>query len=192
MLRTARAAQPDRVWVLSDLRDWAPEVAYNLVFSNGALQWIPDHRKVVLRLFETVASGGALAFQVPARPAEGAGWVRALQMLHDRRAWRHLEWSDPVAIHVLRLEDYFDLLAPRARRVDLWDTEYHHILEGPSSVVDWTQATTLRPWLDQLSTEAERVRFLHDYSDAIGRLYAKRPEGHVIFPFLRRFVVAYR
>ena len=70
--------------------------------------------------------------------------------------------------------------------------EYHHVLNGASSVVEWTRATSLRPWLEQIPSEVDRARFLHEYAESVGRFYPEQADGHVIFPFLRRFVVAYR
>ena len=37
---------------------------FDIVFSNAALQWIPDHDALIPRLFSLVRRGGALAVQV--------------------------------------------------------------------------------------------------------------------------------
>ena len=51
-----------------DIADFVSEAdaAYDLVFSNAALHWIPDHRRFVTRLTATLADSGQLAIQVPA------------------------------------------------------------------------------------------------------------------------------
>jgi hypothetical protein len=36
------------------------------------------------------------------------------------------------------------------RRVDIWESEYLHILEGDNPVFAWTKGTALRPYLDVL------------------------------------------
>ena len=48
---------------------WAPADAVDLVFSNAALQWVPDHARVFPHLLAQVAPGGALAVQIPAHLA---------------------------------------------------------------------------------------------------------------------------
>jgi trans-aconitate 2-methyltransferase len=89
-------------------------------------------------------------------------------------------------------EVYYNLLAPRATRVDLWTTEYIHVMDGPEDIVEWYKGTGMRPFLDALPSEAERARFTAEYLAAIRHAYPARPGGHVLFPFRRLFLVAYR
>jgi trans-aconitate 2-methyltransferase len=86
---------------------------------------------------------------------------------------------------------YYDLLAPRARRIDLWQTEYMHVVEGPEAVLDWVRATGLRPFLDPLGP-AEQAAFTADYLAALADAYPRRADGKVLFPFLRLFLIAER
>jgi trans-aconitate 2-methyltransferase len=193
MLETARASGTRAEWLRADLATWDPPTPSDLVFSNATLHWLPDHTTLVPRLFRWVAPAGALAFQVPARPAVPAAWTRALAEVRTRTPWSTLGGTeDPADANVLPLERYYDLLAPAARRVDLWDTEYDHVLPGPEGVVEWTRGTALRPWLGTLRSDAERAQFLDAYAAEVAREYPRRPDGRVVFPFLRRFVVAYR
>src|SRR5712692_3078270 len=54
----------------ADLREFAerPETqgAFDLVFSNAAMQWVPDQPNVIAQLTKTLALNGQLAIQVPA------------------------------------------------------------------------------------------------------------------------------
>src|SRR3954468_3840736 len=69
MLATARKDLPAFNWQDSDITMWAKENAghgrFELAFSNAALQWVPGHAQVIPQIFAAVASGGAMAFQVP-------------------------------------------------------------------------------------------------------------------------------
>src|SRR5262249_20280673 len=67
MIDVARAEQPQHRWVVADIVRWASGVGeqFDLVFSNAALQWVPDHSVLYPRLFAHVAPGGALAIQIP-------------------------------------------------------------------------------------------------------------------------------
>jgi trans-aconitate 2-methyltransferase len=85
---------------------------------------------------------------------------------------------------------YYDLLAPQAARMDLWYTEYLHILESPAAIVEWYKGTGLRPFLDRLPLAEVREQFLADYLVEIERAYPRQANGRVIFPFLRQFVIA--
>ncbi|MGH6942753.1 MAG: methyltransferase domain-containing protein, partial [Geminicoccaceae bacterium] len=65
MLGKARASGLRATWELADIADWAPEQPCDLLYTNAALQWLPDHARLVPRLFEQVRPGGALAVQMP-------------------------------------------------------------------------------------------------------------------------------
>jgi trans-aconitate 2-methyltransferase len=90
---------------------------------------------------------------------------------------------------VLSPETYYRLLAPAARRVDIWETEYLHVLEGENPVVEWTKGTGLRPYLDALD-EPQRSDFLATYAARIAAAYPKQPDGRTLLPFRRLFLLA--
>jgi trans-aconitate 2-methyltransferase len=54
-----------------DITQFAAEAAagqpYDLIFSNAALQWLPDHRSLLGRLTAALTPNGQLAFQVRQR-----------------------------------------------------------------------------------------------------------------------------
>jgi trans-aconitate methyltransferase len=55
---------------------------------------------------------------------------------------------------------------PPVRRVDIWESEYLHVLEGDNPVFDWTKGTALRPYLDVLD-ESDRGALLATYATRI-------------------------
>src|SRR5436305_1869947 len=79
-----------------------------------------------------------------------------------------------------------------AARVDLWVTEYQHVLDGPAAIVDWIRGTGLRPFLQALADDAERDRFEARLLAAVAAGYPRQADGRVLFPFRRLFVVASR
>ena len=67
MLARARGrARPGLGFARADAATYAPAVPVDLVFSNAALHWIPDHPALLARLARLLAPGGELAVQVPA------------------------------------------------------------------------------------------------------------------------------
>src|ERR1700751_1590533 len=68
MIEAAQQEHPHWHWSLADITAWAAEAgeAFDLVYANAALQWVPNHRALYPRLMARVAPGGALAVQVPA------------------------------------------------------------------------------------------------------------------------------
>jgi len=192
MLTTARRSAVRATWTAADLRTWRPAGPVDLVFSNAALQWLPDHARAIPRVWAWVAPGGALAFQVPARDPHPPAWLEGMLAVRARSPWAAVAAPAPDDSSVLSLEEYYDLLAPSASRVELWDTEYGHVLDGPAAIVEWTRSTLLRPWLAALPSDRDRSSYLAELTAELERRVPRRRDGRVVFPFLRRFVIAYR
>jgi trans-aconitate 2-methyltransferase len=190
MLATARKDFPQWTWVQGDIANWKAEAPFDLVFSNAALQWVPDHRREFPRLLQQVAVGGALAVQMPAN--FDAPPHRLMREVATSTNWRSHFPTLPREWHVHPPEFYYDVLAPHARRVDLWTTDYHHVLDGVDGIIEWYRGTGLRPWLDALSTDALRTEYLGAYRARLVPYFTPRSDGRVLFPFRRVFIVAYR
>ena len=191
MIAAARRDAPQRAWEVGDIAAWRAEAPFDLVFSNAALQWVPDHEGLYPRLFGQVASGGALAVQVPNNIDAAAH--RGIREVAGRREW--LARFPPGAIrewHAHTPPFYYDLLAPLAARLDIWETEYLHVLPGAAAIVEWYKGSGLRPFLDALPIEAERERFLGDILQAFTAAFPAQRDGRVLLPFRRLFVIAYK
>ncbi len=187
MLARAAAAAPDIEWQRSDLATWAPPAPADLIYSNAALHWLPDHARLFPRLLAALAPGGVLAVQMPrnfAAPSHTA-IAEAARQGPWRRRLEPLLRPAPVAEPAV----YYGLLAPGAAGVDIWETEYLHVLEGPDPVKEWTKGTWLRPLLEALE-EPERSDFEARYAALVARAYPPRPDGRTLFPFRRLFIVA--
>ena len=187
MLERAAATHPGWRWVACEIAEWSHgEDACDVVFSNAALQWVPDHASLFPRLLARVAAGGALAIQMPGNyDAEPHRLMRAVAS-HFPATEGVREWFTH------GMEFYYDLLAPQATRVDLWATEYIHVMDGPDAIVEWYKGSGMRPFLEALHCDADRERFTAEYLAAIRQAYPARPDGSVLFPFRRLFLVAYR
>ena len=192
MLERAHATGGAIRWITGDIEAWAGSTdKSDIVFSNAALQWVTNHAELYPRLLERVSDGGALAIQVPANldaPAQ-----RMMRQVAASPAWRNRFSSAKVRdwfVHDAAF--YYDLLAGRASTLDLWTTEYIHIMPGVEAITEWYRATGLRPFLEVLTSDADRQEFLNDYTDALRREYIPRQDGRVLFPFRRLFLIARR
>jgi hypothetical protein len=65
MLAEARRRLPGVAFEQVDIAHWRPERPPDLIFANGALEWVPDHQALFPRLMAQVAEGGTLAVQMP-------------------------------------------------------------------------------------------------------------------------------
>jgi trans-aconitate 2-methyltransferase len=184
----AAAASPSRIrWTQADIAKWKPERPADVLFSNAALQWLDGHELLFPALVGQLAPRGTLAVQMPhnhyaashtvmTETVEAGPWAARLRPLA-----RRFPVHDP--------DVYYDALAPLVASLDIWETEYLHVLEGDNPVVQWTMGTALRPLLDAL-TGAERSEFLAEYARRIAEHYPPHADGKTLFPFRRIFIVA--
>ena len=190
MLAHARARVPGATFLRQDIAAWTPEQPQDLVFANAALQFLPDHRTLLPRLFGFVAEGGCLAVQIPVTLHEASH--AAMRLVAAEGPWARrlapIVRAQPV---IAAFEDYYEWLAAAGAKVEVWTTTYVHALDGVEGVVDWFAGSGLRPFLDPLS-EAERDAFLARYRDAIADSYLPRADGKLLLPYPRLFVVARR
>ncbi|WP_418315553.1 methyltransferase domain-containing protein [Piscinibacter sakaiensis] len=188
MLAKAAGEVPGVRWLECNLADWRAERPADLIYSNAALHWLPAHRELFPRLLAQLEPGGVLAVQMPRNFA--APSHTAIADTVAAGPWRarleHLLEPAPVAPP----DFYFDLLAPIAERVDIWETEYLQVLDGPDPVKEWTKGTWLKQFLDALDDPAERAAFERDYAERVAAAYPMRPDGRTLFPFRRLFIVA--
>lgn len=186
MLADARKTGVDARFMQADIADWRPEEPYDVIYSNAALQWLPEHQTLLPRLFSFVRAGGTLAVQVP-RNFEERCHVLLRQAVSDPR-WRDALSDVRDWWNVLEPEAYFDLLNPGAKSVDLWETRYFHVLDGEDPVFHWMMGTGLRPYAAALSNPLKDA-FLEHYRGLLAAAYRPRPGGRTIHRFLRLFLV---
>jgi trans-aconitate 2-methyltransferase len=184
MLQQARVRLPHCTFVEGDLSTWMPEPDTDLLFGNAVFHWVPDHPKVLARLLGSLPPGGVLAVQMPDNTSEPA-------LLLMERVAKSLAQPCPARAELPKPEDYYDLLRPICRHLDIWHTRYNHILDDHRGVVEWFKGSGMRPFLAPLS-EPNRRAFLAKYSDAIRRAYPARSDGKILLPFPRLFIVAAR
>lgn len=190
MIEKARKEYPEGEWAVADAAAFDGRGAYDIVFSNAALQWMPAHEALVPRLFGALKPGGAIAFQVPmfeAMPIHSA--IRAVA---ESYPWRSRLEGLASGLTSHGVDFYYDILGPIASRVDAWRTQYAHVMPSRASIVDFIRSTGLRPYLDALPGDRERDEFIRDLVAECGRTYPARADGKALFHFDRLFVVAYK
>ena len=189
MLAAARAATPAVTWEQADLGTWRARRAADLVFSNAALHWLDDHQGLFPRLVADLTTGGVLAVQMPRNHGAPSHTEMAAAALAG--PWRDRLRPVPRPQPVAEPAAYRDILEPHVSRLDIWETEYLHVLDGDNPVVEWTRGSALKPLLDALD-EPERSAFLAEYAARIAHAYPRRPDGRTLLPFRRLFIVAVR
>jgi trans-aconitate 2-methyltransferase len=188
MIERAQQLAGERLeFTVADLVTWRPDEPVDVIVSNAAFQWVPEHRSLLPDLVGCLAPGGWLAFQVPGN-FDQPSHVRLHELASDPRfaaATRHLE--RPAAFGP---QTYLADLATRGLQVDAWETTYLHVLSGDDPVFTWISGTGARPVLQAL-TDEQRAVFVEEYKTMLRAAYPPQPFGTVL-PFRRVFVVARR
>jgi trans-aconitate 2-methyltransferase len=188
MLTAARQTDPRTQWVKADIASWQPEEPYELVFSNAALQWLPDHETLIPRLLAAVRPDGLLAVQLPDH-YDSALYRVLIEVSFDLRWTARLE----PARHSLTRHNvsfYYDLLSSCCQRFDIWTTEYHHELSSHQEILTFHRGTGMRPYLEALSAD-EIEDFEQLVLDGYRQAFPLQANGRVLFPFKRLFFIAY-
>jgi trans-aconitate 2-methyltransferase len=190
MLASARTRLPACRFELSDIAQWQPPDAPDLIYANASLQWVADHETLLPRLFASLAPGGVLAIQMPDNRDEPTH--RLMREVATLDPWAStIAGAAMVRTKILALNAYYDLLACDAEEVDVWRTAYQHPMETPAAIVDWVRGTGLRPFVDPLSP-AYREGFLAEYERRIALAYRPRADRRLLLTFPRLFIVARR
>jgi len=161
-----------------DIESFTTDRPFDLVFSNAALHWIPDHERLFTRLMSLLAPNGQLAAQMPAN--------------HDHPSHRiaaELATSFGIAprtVNVLPPESYAVLLHCLGfKRQHVRLQVYGHVLPSTRDVVEWTKGSTLTPYRDALPSDRYE-EFLAEYTD---RLVATLGDARPYFYTFKRVIL---
>ncbi|GAB5388167.1 MAG: methyltransferase domain-containing protein [Alphaproteobacteria bacterium] len=189
MLAKAEAISDQVSWMQMDIGEWQAPVLMDLIWSNAALHWLPDHETLFTRLAESLKAGGVLAVQMPRNHAAPSHSI--LRQICQKGPWAERLADDLAEEPVQKPMFYYDLLAPYCDSVDVWETTYLHVLTGEDAVLDWMSGTTMAPILTKLD-EDEREKFLSVMQRELAKAYPIREDGTTLLPFKRLFIMATR
>jgi trans-aconitate 2-methyltransferase len=181
LARTAAHAGDGLRFAVGDIAEFTADGAYDLVFSNAALQWVPDHPALLERLTAAVAADGQLAVQVPANHDHPSHLIAA--QVAAETPFREALAGHVRQAPVLPPEEYAALLyrlGYRAQSVRL--QVYAHELESREAVVEWVRGTLLTDYEKRMPAELW-PHFLERYRERLlPQLDDTRP---YFYPFKR-------
>ncbi|HVG24506.1 MAG TPA: methyltransferase domain-containing protein [Thermoanaerobaculia bacterium] len=127
-----------------DIASFASDRPYDLIFSNAAFHWIPDHEELLTRLTNFLSTRGQLAVQMPANDGHPSHVVAA-EVAREFGA-------EPRPDYLLPVERYADLLhrlgyAHQHVRMQV----YGHVLPSTGDVVEWVRGALLTHYQTQLA-----------------------------------------
>lgn len=170
----------------ADIAEWMPTGETDVVVSNAALQWVPDHQDLMRRWLKALRPGAWFAMQVPGNfNAPSHSLMRELAA-SDRWAAKLggvLRGGESVG----EPADYLGILLDAGCAADAWETSYQQVLQGPDPVLEWVRGTALRPVMAVLRDDDAR-HFEAEYAAALREAYPQGAHG-TLFPFRRIFAV---
>jgi trans-aconitate 2-methyltransferase len=189
MIEKARSDYPQCEWILADAATFSSDTKFDIVFSNAAIQWIPDHEHLLARLCGLLSSEGILAVQVP--QFKNMPLSQAIERATQQDRWKKqtAHCSDLFSYHTYGF--YYDELSKHLRRIEMWETRYHHVLESQLAIIEWIRSTGLKPYLDSLDSDEERAAFEEAVLAEVKKDYPLQKDRKVLFPFIRLFFVGY-
>lgn len=169
----------------ADITLWAAHTPPALIFSNAALNWVPDHAALMPRLALMLTRGGVLAVQMPRQ-----GDAPSHRLLREVAAALFPGRALPPLSSVLQAGDYAALLAPLGE-FRAWTTDYLQMLDPAAEghpVRAFTESTAMRPFVEGL-TPADKAAFVAAYDAELTKAYPAMLDGRVMFPFTRVFFI---
>ena len=160
-----------------DIASFGPDRPFEVVLSNAALQWLPDHAAVLSRWSRALTDGGQLAVQLPSN-ADHPSHVVAAELAAESPfvdAFNGDPPPDPTA-RVLAPEVYAEILESLAfskQHVRL--QVYPHHLASSAEVVEWVKGTSLTRIQSRLTPDLYE-HFVDVYRDRLlDRIGDKQP-----------------
>ena len=148
-----------------DIDEFAPEAAFDLVFSNAALHWVSDHPALLGRLRRAVAPGGQIAVQMPmtdGHPSHQTAFELA-RTPEFRRKLRGFDRRAPL-LDPDRYSAWLYRLGFVRQHVRV--QVYTHLLDSREQVIEWVRGALLTDYEKRLTT-ADWQRFLQRYREML-------------------------
>lgn len=187
MIERATRDFPNQNWILLDAGRDAIPGTYDIVFSNAAIQWIPNHFQLFEKFKAILSDNGILAVQLPLLFDMPLGQSIARISREDPWSIATRDANDQFTIHTI--SDYYDFLSPLFSSVEIWTSDYFHVMDSADAILEMIRSTGLRPYLDRLQNETEKRGFEQRVLADIKRTYPSQKNGKVLFPFKRLFFV---
>lgn len=143
-----------------DIEAFVTDRPYDLVFSNAALHWVPDHERLFTKFASFLTPHGQIAIQMPAN-GDHPSHTTAAEIAREM----HVE---PRAEHVLPPEQYASLLHRLGfKRQHVRLQVYGHELPSAADVVEWNRGALLTDYEQRLGSRFPQ--FLNTYTERLMR-----------------------
>lgn len=159
---------------------------YDLVFSNSAIQYLPNHKELTAHLFQLLKVDGVLAVQVP--NALNMPIQVSIESIARDKSWR--ESFRDIVINYFMPSYYYEALAPFTTNISLWETTYQRVFSQYQEIIDLYAETEMKYYLQCIKNEEKRAQFLKLLLNVLPSEYKKQSNQAILFPYRRTFFIA--
>ncbi len=186
MLNAAKEALPCVEFIQRDCSEDISDLGkFDLIFSNAFMQWLDDQNEFIRRAFDMLNEKGVFAAQVPLS-----------HLMPSRKCMDEAISTLPESLRkterkstYLSAEFYYNALSRHTDKLNVWVTDYYHIMNGHEDILNFFRGTALNPYTEKLD-EKECGIFLDRVLNNLKKAYPIQDNGKVLFPFKRLFMVA--
>ncbi|MBV6450890.1 MAG: putative trans-aconitate 2-methyltransferase [Anaerolineales bacterium] len=176
----AKAASFARVGLVFQLGDQARlSGAWDVIFSNAALQWSENHAELIPSLFSRLKTGGQIAVQVPSNHNHISHQI--YRETADEEPFKSILQGFQRIAPVMTIDQYAQILFTcGAEEIVVFEKVYSHVLKDSDAIVEWISGTALVPYFERLGDHKEQ--FLQTIREKMRKVL---PDSPVFYPFRR-------
>ncbi len=190
MLEQGKRLGLDVKWVFNDCNEKFEVLGKtDMIFSNASLQWLRNQEQVIKNWFEMLNPEGIVAVQIPlfeqmdmkkciTEVSEKAKWQPYFKEVASKNCYNYSE------------DEYYSMITKYSKDVDIWMTEYFHILENQEAIMEFFKSTALRPYSNALNDTKLEAEFINEVLKRVKYYYGSQVDGKVLLKFKRLFIVA--
>ena len=188
MIKKARNDFPQQKWNILDVTKDEIDGEYDIVFSNAAIQWMPDHPALFKKFHKILSGKGLLAVQIPLFFDMPLG--KSITRISKDNRWSSKTEEVTKLFIIHNSSTYYDYLSELFTSVEMWETDYMHIMDSHLSILEMIRSTGLRPYLNKLESDELKKEFEDKVFYDIKKYYPLQKNGKILFPFKRLFFIA--
>lgn len=187
MLQKARLLSKKVNWIQRDCGKSLGDMGkFDLVFSNAFLQWLQNQEEFISNISKLINQNGIFALQVP--NYDNMPIKKCVDKLIKSYGNRFEEVEKKMC-HNKSLNEYYDILSDHFSDVEIWQTNYSHIMDNYNDIINFISATGIRPYLEIMNI-SEQNQFKNCLIEEIKKEYTIQKNGKIIFTFERIEFVA--
>ena len=188
MIDKASSDFPNQDWILLDAGTDEIKDKYDIVFSNATIQWIPNHNDLLKKFKNILTDKGIIAIQLPSFFDMPLG--QSIARISKENRWSAVTESVNDLFTIHDYSEYYNILSKLFKTIEIWDSNYVHIMDSHDSILEMIRSTGLRPYLNKLNDNADKSDFEEKVLSDIKKNYPLQKNGKVLFPFKRLFFIA--